>query len=223
MRPRLDYSLTPKNTLVVRYQYVNAGLDNQGAGDFNLASRAYNERQSEQTVQVTETAMISPRAINETRFQYLRAATQDGAGLIAPTINVEGAFTGGGATTGNSGTTNNNWELTNVSSYTRGRHTVKWGGRVRQSRLTDLRSTTSPALSPSTRWRIIEAGRPASSASTPERPPTKVSQTDAGLFVNDDWRAAAEPDAELRPALRGAKQFRRRRLIGRRAWESRGS
>ncbi len=77
VRPRLDYSINPGNTLVIRYQYVRIGLDNQGAGDFNLASRAYREWQSEQTVQITETAMLSPRTINETRFQYLRSSTRD--------------------------------------------------------------------------------------------------------------------------------------------------
>ena len=59
--PRIDYAITPKNTLAVRYQELRAGLDNQGVGDFNLPSRAYNEKQSEHTVQVTETAMLSPR------------------------------------------------------------------------------------------------------------------------------------------------------------------
>jgi hypothetical protein len=188
LRPRLDYSITPRNTLVVRYQYVNAGSDNQGAGDFNLASRAYNERQTEQTVQVTETAMLSPRAINETRFQYLRAVTQDTAGQIAATVNVEGAFTGGGATTGNSGTTNSNWELTNLSNFTRGTHTIKWGGRVRQSRLSDLSVNNFSGTYTFYTLADYEAGRPAQFSINTGTPLTKVTQADAGLFINDDWR-----------------------------------
>ncbi len=189
LRPRLDVSLTPKNSLVVRYQYVKAELDNQGAGDFNLATRAYNERQSEHAVQVTETAMISPRAINETRFQYLRAASQDGAGLMAPAINVEGAFTAGGATTGNSGSTNNNWELTNMSSYTRGRHMVKWGGRVRQSRLADLSLNNFAGTFTFYTLADYQAGRPDIFTINAGTPAAKLSQTDAGLFLSDDWRA----------------------------------
>ena len=188
IRPRLDYSITPRNTLVVRYQYVNASLDNQGAGDFNLASRAYNERQTEQTVQVTETAMLSARAINETRFQFLRAATQDAAGQGAPVVNVEGAFTAGGATGGNSGTTNSNWELTNISTLTRGPHAIKWGGRVRQSRLSDVSVNNFSGTFTFYTLADYEAGRPAQFTINTGTPLTRVAQTDAGLFVNDDWR-----------------------------------
>jgi Carboxypeptidase regulatory-like domain/TonB dependent receptor len=188
LRPRFDVSLTPKNTLVARYQYVRSESDNQGAGDFNLASRAYNERQSEQAVQITETAMVNPRAINETRFQYLRAASQDIAGLIAPIINVEGAFTGGGATVGNSGSTNNNWELTNLSTYTRGRHMLKWGGRLRQSRLTDLSVNNFAGTFTFYTLADYRDGRPAMFTISSGTPVAKVSQTDAGLFVSDDWR-----------------------------------
>src|SRR5258708_11113445 len=53
--PRIDYSINTRNTLMVRYQDLRIGLDNQGVGDFNLASRAYNERQSERLGQVSET------------------------------------------------------------------------------------------------------------------------------------------------------------------------
>jgi hypothetical protein len=200
VRPRLDYSISPRNTLVVRYQYVNAELDNQGAGDFNLASRAYNERQSEQTVQITETAMLSPRAINETRFQYLRAASQDTAGSIAPTIDVEGAFTGGGATAGNSGTTNNNWELANVSTVTRGRHTWKWGGRARQSRLTDVSTNNFAGTFTFYTLADYQSGRPAQFSINTGTPVTRVAQTDAGVFVNDDWRV--RPNLTLSYGLR---------------------
>ncbi|MCU1236641.1 MAG: Cna B-type protein, partial [Candidatus Solibacter sp.] len=188
VRARLDISLTPKNTLVVRYQYLKTANDNQGAGDFNLASRAYNERQSEHAVQITETAMMSPRGINETRFQYLRAASQAYAGQIAPGINVEGAFNGGGATVGNSGSSGNNWELTNLSTYTKGRHMLKWGGRVRQSRLADLSVNNFAGTFTFYTLADYQAGRPAVFTMNGGTPLAKVSQTDAGLFVNDDWR-----------------------------------
>ncbi|MCU1234525.1 MAG: Cna B-type protein, partial [Candidatus Solibacter sp.] len=162
--------------------------DNQGAGDFNLASRAYNERQSEHAVQITETAMMSPRGINETRFQYLRAASQAYAGQIAPGINVDGAFNGGGATVGNSGSSSNNWELTNLSTYTKGRHMLKWGGRVRQSRLADLSVNNFAGTFTFYTLADYQAGRPAVFTMNGGTPLAKVSQTDAGLFVNDDWR-----------------------------------
>ena len=188
LRPRLDYSINAKNTLVIRDQYVRADLDNLGVGDFNLASRAYDERQSEHTVQITETAMLSAKAINETRFQYLRAVSRDTAGQIAPTIDVEGAFTGGGATVGNSGTTTNNWELANTSTFTKGKHSFKWGGRARQSRLTDTSAANFAGTFIFYTLAQYEVGRPAQFTLNTGTPATSVTQTDAGVFVADDWR-----------------------------------
>src|SRR5882724_1122547 len=71
--PRLDYTINAKNTVTVRYQEARIGLENQGIGDFSLATRAYNQNQNEHTVQLTETAMLSPKAITETRFQFMRS------------------------------------------------------------------------------------------------------------------------------------------------------
>jgi hypothetical protein len=205
--PRLDYALNARNTLVVRYQEVRIGLDNQGVGDFNLASRAYRDEQAEHTLQLTETAMMGPRWINETRFQFMRSMSQATANAAAPAINVVGAFTGGGATIGNSRTATDNQELTNVSTYTQGSHTLKWGGRVREARLDDTafanfagtftfytldqyRRTLTLEQAGATGGQIAQSGAgPSQFSLNAGTPAARVNQADAGLFVNDDWRA----------------------------------
>jgi hypothetical protein len=131
--PRLDYTINQKNTLVARYQDVRISQNDQGAGGFYLPSRAYNEKQVENTAQISETAVISLRAINETRFQFMHARVQDTGDDSKPAINVQGAFFGGGPAIGNSSTTTNEWELTNISTLNRGTHTLKWGARARHS------------------------------------------------------------------------------------------
>jgi len=128
LSPRVDYSIDANNTLTVRYQYTNVELDKEGAGGFSLADQAYNQTSSENTLQVTETAVLSPSAINEARFQYLRSAQNDAANNAVPALIVAGAFQSGGAQIGNSSTLANNWELTNISTYTKGTHVFKWGG-----------------------------------------------------------------------------------------------
>ncbi len=205
--PGMDYALSPRNTLTARYQELRVGLDNQGVGDFNLSSRAYRETQAEHTLQITETSMINARAINETRFQFLRAVSQDTAGGTAPTIDVRGAFTGGGATAGNSGTAANNWEATNLSTYTKGSHTLKWGGRVREVRLSDTslgnfagtftfytleryRQTLALQQAGYTGVQIAQMGAgPSQFSRNAGTPSARVSQADLGLFAGDDWRA----------------------------------
>ena len=119
--PRLDYAINRQNSLP--YDIRTCGSPRQSGGRrFQPASRAYNERQVEHVVQATETATISPRAINETRFQYLRSGLHYSNGDDSPAINVLGAFAGGGSPLGNSASTTNNWEITNTSMYSRRHH-----------------------------------------------------------------------------------------------------
>ncbi len=131
--PRIDYTINSNNTLVVRYQYSSNSAEKQGIGGFNLATRAYNSDGSENSVQLTETAILSPKAVNETRFQFMRTKQTNTGDNTVAAISVQDAFTGGGAQIGNSGNIQNRWELTNMTPYTRGTQVLRWGGRVRQS------------------------------------------------------------------------------------------
>jgi hypothetical protein len=223
--PRIDYAINDRNALMVRYQGLRIGLDNQGVGDFNLASRAYNERQSERLVQITETTTLSPRAINETRFQYQHSTLRDIGAGSAPGIYVQGAFYGGGATVGDSGSATNGLELTDISTWSKGRHTLKWGGRVRQSLLTDTsrrnfagtfsfltlaqyRETLRLQQAGYTGAQIEQLGAgPWQFGMNAGTPSAGVSQADAGLFVNDDWRV--RPNVTLSAGLRYEVQSNR--------------
>jgi hypothetical protein len=95
--PRLDWQLNPTNTLIARYTYERSERANQGVGDFNLPERAFDTAGTQHTIQLTETAVINQRIINETRFQFERNRTRREGGLFAPTIVVQEAFTSGGA------------------------------------------------------------------------------------------------------------------------------
>lgn len=136
--PRFDYQLNPANTLVVRYSYSRNKANNVGASDFSLPERAFNRSNNTQTFQVTETAIISPALMNETRFQYIRnRSRQDGNNSI-PTISVQESFISGGSQIGLAHNDEDRWELQNYSTWTKGRHILRFGVRLRGVHITDF-------------------------------------------------------------------------------------
>lgn len=128
--PRVDYQLSPNNYLMARYTYRRNDLQNSGAGQFTLPSAAYNSLQDEQTVQVTETAVMGTK-INETRFQYIHEADSMLPAHTTPSIVVLQSFTDGGAQVGKSDNYQNHYELQNYTSVIHNTHTMKFGIRVR--------------------------------------------------------------------------------------------
>ncbi len=135
--PRVDYQLNAKNTLVLRYGYGKSENENQGIGQFNLLSRAYNTQDADHSLQATETAVLSASTINESRFQFLRSDTQQLGDISIPSISVLDAFTGGGAQIGDARTLRTSVEWTNITSINKGKHLWKFGGRLRSSALED--------------------------------------------------------------------------------------
>ena len=138
LSPRIDYQLTANNSLTGRYSYTRNDLTDQGVGQFNLASRGYNELNVFQTLQLTDTQVIGSKAINETRFQFQHINNQGFGDNTHPAINVSQAFNGGGAQVGQNYDIENHYELQNYTSLTSGRHAWKFGVRVREVGLNSL-------------------------------------------------------------------------------------
>jgi hypothetical protein len=101
--PRIDYQLND-----FRYSLTHSDIKDAGIGGFDLESRGYDYQYTNQTVQGTETHVLSS-GINETRFQYFRSASQRIAGNQLPEVQVLGAFNDGGAQVGRSFDTQNSF------------------------------------------------------------------------------------------------------------------
>src|SRR5688572_32025090 len=136
--PRFDYQLNPGNTLVVRYSYSKSKADNVGASDFSLPERAFSRSNKTQTFQVTETAILSPSLMNETRFQYIRTRGEQNGDNTLPTILVQDAFISGGSQVGLAHNDEDRWELQNYSTWTKGRHILRFGARLRGVSINDF-------------------------------------------------------------------------------------
>jgi hypothetical protein len=138
LSPRFDYQLNPANTLVVRYSYSRNEADNIGASDFSLPERAYSRSSNQQVLQLTETMIISPTLMNETRFQFNRNRSRQNGDNTIPTILVQEAFTSGGSQIGLAHNDEDRWELQNYLMLTSGRHIMRFGVRARGVKITDF-------------------------------------------------------------------------------------
>jgi len=214
---RLDYALSPKHTLVGRYENEHSS-SLTGVGGFSLASRIYKTVSTQQTVRLTETAILNKRTVNETRAQFSNNVSRDDANNTIPTINVQEAFTGGGSQAGKSSSTQDRWELSNTTSLAMGNQTVRFGARMRHVSITNIspqnfggtwtfagsRTIGNPAGLTSiqvyqTTLQGLQAGlspaaiRAAGGGATQftiatGNPKNSVSQWDFGGFGQDDWK-----------------------------------
>jgi hypothetical protein len=215
---RFDYQLTPNHTLVARYSYRSTEDTNNGVGNFTLASRATNSASHDHTLQITETAVLNARAINETRFQYIRRSNSATGDNSSPSLNVLEAFHAGGASLGLTSNRESRYEMQNFTSLTRRAHLLKFGVRLRgtdQSEFSDAGYNGAFTFTSLEAYRITRqglaagltmaqiralGGGPSQFAITAGASQAGVTQWDAGLYVQDDWRL--RPNFSLSYGLR---------------------
>ncbi|MBO0910367.1 MAG: carboxypeptidase regulatory-like domain-containing protein [Acidobacteria bacterium] len=129
--PRIDYQLTPANTLTMRYQLTHSGEQNSGIGGTALPSQAYNLNETEHTLQISDSQILSPKVVTDTRFQFQREINHQLPLGFGPEINVQGSFADGESSLGQVRTTQSSYELQNYTQMTRSNHVITFGTRLR--------------------------------------------------------------------------------------------
>src|SRR3984885_10248511 len=206
LSPRLDLQITPSNTLTVRYMYDRQKSSNNGVSQFALQTQGYDTLNQENTLQVSDTQILSSRLINETRFEYIRDRDNQTPLFTTPTITVQGAFTGGGNNEGAIHDAQDHYELQNHTSAALGAHSIRFGGRLRAVR--DANSSTA-GFNGNYTYASLEnyaAGQASQYQVTVGTPTARVLLFDAGLFFQDDWRL--RPDFTLSYGIRYEGQNR---------------
>ena len=227
--PRIDYQLSANNTLTVRYQLTHNSDQNSGLGSFSLPSQAYNLNETEHTLQISDTQILSPKIVNETRFQFQRETNHQLPLGTGPTIEVQGNFTTGENSEGLVRTAQDNYELQNYTSITHGNHLIKFGARLRgitSSESTDANFNGTFVFSPVFNNGILvatalQAYKNAAQNNCPGlsyqpqncptqfsiasgSPGVSVGWVDAGLYAEDEWRA--KPNLSFTYGLRFESQ-----------------
>ncbi len=206
LNPRLDLQWGKVQTLSLRYQLSRTTSSNAGVGQFELASQGYNSTNTEQVLQFSDSQAYGAKILNETRFQYIRDRSNQSPVSTAPTLAVQGAFTGGGSNVGINRDSQDHYEFQDYVHIDRGPHDLNFGGRFRGVRdsnystagfngqytfasLTAYQITAqgmAQGLSPAA---IRAAGGGASLFSQTEGTPSiAVSLLDTGLYAEDNWK-----------------------------------
>jgi len=206
LSPRFDFQLTPTNTLTVRYMYDRQKSTNNGVSQFALQTQGYDTLNQENTLQLSDTQVLSDKVINETRFEYIRDRDNQNPLFNTPTITVQGAFTGGGNNEGIIRDAQDHYELQNYTTAALGTHTIRFGARLRAVR--DSNESTSGFNGSYTYASLnnYAAGTPSQYEVTVGTPAARVTLFDAGVFYQDDWRL--RPNFTLSYGLRYEGQNR---------------
>jgi hypothetical protein len=200
---RLDRQINPYNTFIARYEFNQVQQTNGGVGLLVLASEGVNSTTTNQTLQLSNTQVIGANTISETHFQYVRNRFHQDSVSSAPTLNVEGAFNGGGSPSQFSHDNQDHYEFQEIFTRQQGKHFIRIGGRYRLTRdanlstanyngaftFSSLRDYTQTLANIQNNAPITVNGGGASQFTLITGQPSAVVQTgDLGLFAEDEWK-----------------------------------
>jgi hypothetical protein len=185
---RFDYQVSASNTLMVRYQFTHNHEENDGISQLSLPSQGYNQNGNENEIQVSDTQVLSPHAINETRFEWERGNTDQNSLFLTPTINVLGQFSEGGNPLGISSVITNHYELQNYTSINKGNHFFRLGGRLRATANSSTSTQNFNGTFTFDSLAAFHSGTPRQLTIVNGNPLIEDTFIDAGFYAEDDWK-----------------------------------
>jgi hypothetical protein len=210
--PRIDVQLGQANTLTVREEYNRSKSTNGGLNALSLPTTAIDSDSQENTVQISDSIVISKNLVDDIRLQYRRIRDRSLAVSNLPAYTLQGAFTAGGSASQSSADHENDLELQDYFSGAFGAHALSFGARLRAYADVNLSTADSNGAYTFGGGQVGSSGSNTSELqnfvgclSTPQAStcqPTQYTYTnvnnavaravpfDAALFYQDDWKVS---------------------------------
>lgn len=127
---RSDWQLTPNDRVTASFSANVNDLANQGVGGLVLPEAGYSSLASEYDLHFTNVQTPNANMLHQTRVGISWKNTQETPSSTAPSLQVAGFFTGGGAISQNLNDREHDLEIDDDLTITRGAHTIKFGGEA---------------------------------------------------------------------------------------------
>jgi hypothetical protein len=186
---RIEHALSKTQMLRFEAQRNHTRNDNLGAGDFDLAERAYQQQRDEDLFRTSLAGSIRKAMFNELRLQWRSQTFDSAAGSQAPAVLVLNAFNAGGAQIDGRRSVSE-VEIANDLDVSFGKHAIRTGLLLEPGRYhTDERRNAGGTFTFSSLDAYL-AGAPTTFTRNVGDPRVSVSQAQSAIYLQDDYRAA---------------------------------
>ena len=126
---KMDHQVSPRDQFSVRHsRYGVTATNSRGAGGLSAPTASSNLDNLDQAVAISNTLILTPRTVLETRAQYargdLKAPPSD---LIGPAVNIAGVAQFGTSSSSPTGRLNRMYQIVNNLSHQRSAHALRAG------------------------------------------------------------------------------------------------
>lgn len=204
---RLDHRINQANQFTARYNlYDISSLNARNVGGLNAVSRGTALTDRDQTIAGSLVSTLSPRTINEARFQYTRSRL--GAPVnddLGPAVNISGVANFGTATFSPTARDLDTFELVNNITTQRGAHSLKGGVDFLLNRVNITFPGALQGVYTFSSLANFQAGRYATFQQAFGATGQFQTNPNVGLFAQDEWKPRS--DLTINAGLRYDAQF----------------
>jgi Carboxypeptidase regulatory-like domain len=126
---RGDWQASAKDVATLSFAANVNNLGNQGVGGLTLPEAGYSGLMGEYDLRLTNTQTFNANLLHETRIGYTWKRTEQTPLSAAPSLEVAGYFTGGGATSQNLNDRERDLEIDDDVMFTHGKHSFRVGAQ----------------------------------------------------------------------------------------------